>query len=115
MQAKQYSTTPRLCILAYSNARAPYEVLVRRALEHGAFHFILEAVLEFGLAFVLEQWAHILADEEAAPTARAQADIIRKLTNIERGLRAAWGHAEAMGPRTPVAFKQTAALSVKCD
>lgn len=45
--------------------------------------------LEFGLAFVRQQWALMLADDDAAPSSRAQADIERKLTNIERGLRMA--------------------------
>jgi hypothetical protein len=48
---------------------------------------VLDAALDFGLAFVRQQWALMLADPDTAPPLRAQADIERKLTNIERGLR----------------------------
>ena len=75
--------------LAWSNPNLSSEVLVRSALRHGAFYLVLDAVLEFGLPFVREQWALILADKDAKLSARAQADIERKLNNIERGLRAA--------------------------
>lgn len=79
---------PRLS-LAWSNSRASSEILVRKALYHGAFHLVLDAVFAFGLEFVREQWMLIVADDEARPSTRAQADIERKLTNIERGLREA--------------------------
>jgi hypothetical protein len=48
---------------------------------------VLDAVLDFGLTLVRQQWDLMLADAEAVPSLRAQADIERKLTNIERGLR----------------------------
>lgn len=75
--------------LVWSNPQASSEILVRKALHHGAFHLVLDAVLEFGLEFVRKQWMLILSDDDARPSARAQADIQRKLTNIERGLREA--------------------------
>jgi hypothetical protein len=63
--------------------------LARLALKHGAFHLVLDAVLDFGLAFVRQQWVGMLDDADAAPPVRARIDIERKLANIEQGLRAA--------------------------
>jgi len=72
--------------LAWSNPDIPAEVLVRKALCHGAFHMLLQAVLEQGAAFVREQWTVLLLDADAAPSARARAEVERKLRNIDRGL-----------------------------
>lgn len=72
--------------LAWSNPDMPAEVLVRKALHHGAYHLILQAVLEHGSPFVRQQWAVLLADADAAPSARARAEVDRKLRNIDRGL-----------------------------
>lgn len=87
MQAKRPSLADPSRGLACSNRQVSDEVLVRNALQHGAYHLVLDAVLEFGLAFIRKPWELMLADEEGAPTARAQTDIERKLTNIERGWR----------------------------
>lgn len=89
MQSKRTSLADPSRGLAWSNRQVSDEVLVRNALQHGAYYLVLDAVLEFGLAFVRQQWALMLADDDAAPSSRAQADIERKLTNIERGLREA--------------------------
>lgn len=89
MRTKRISLADRSRGLAWSNPHVSDEVLVRSALQHGAFYLVLDAVFEFGLVFVREQWALMLADAETLPSARAQADIERKLTNIERGLRLA--------------------------
>jgi hypothetical protein len=87
MQTKRTSLADPRRGLAWSNPHVSDEVLVRSALHHGAYHLVLDAALDFGLAFVRQQWALMLADPDTAPPLRAQADIERKLTNIERGLR----------------------------
>jgi hypothetical protein len=43
----------------------------------------LDAVLDFGLAYVREQWLRMLEDEDAAPPKDACVDVERKLANIE--------------------------------
>lgn len=73
--------------LAWSNAAISDEALVRNALKKGSFNLVLEAVLEHGLLFVQRQWALMRADADVGLSARALADISRKLANIERGLR----------------------------
>ena len=73
--------------LVWSNPNVSDEALVRLALRHGAYHYVLDAVLDFGLAYVRQQWLLMLQDDDAAPPARARVDIERKLANIERGLR----------------------------
>lgn len=83
--------------LAWSNPDMPPEVLVRKALHHGAFHLLLHAVLEHGAPFVRQQWAVLLADVDASPSARARADVERKLRNIDRGLRLAERQRQAKG------------------
>jgi transcriptional regulator with XRE-family HTH domain len=72
--------------LAWSNAAISDEALVRNALKKGAFNLVLDAVLEHGLPFVQQQWALMRSDGDAGLTARALADVSRKLANIERGL-----------------------------
>jgi hypothetical protein len=83
--------------LAWSNPDMPPEVLVRKALHHGAFHLLLHAVLEHGAPFVRQQWAVLLSDVDAAPSARARAEVERKLRNIDRGLRLAERQLQAKG------------------
>lgn len=73
--------------LAWSNAAISNEALVRNALKNGSFNLVLEAVLEHGLPFVQKQWALMRSDADVGLSARALADISRKLANIERGLR----------------------------
>lgn len=75
--------------LAWSNPSVSNELLVRKALAHGAFHLLLEAVLHHGLTFVEQQLAVIVADEDVQLSARAEAEIRRKLSNIRRGIAAA--------------------------
>jgi transcriptional regulator with XRE-family HTH domain len=75
--------------LAWSNAAISDEALVRNALKKGAFSLVLEAVLEHGLLFVQQQWALMRSDRDVGLSARALADVSRKLANIERGLRRA--------------------------
>ena len=87
MQAKRTSLANPCRGLAWSNPHVSDEVLVRSSLHHGAYHLVLDAVLDFGLAYVRQQWLLMLQDEDAAPPARACVDIERKLANIERGLR----------------------------
>lgn len=89
MPAKRTPLSDPSHSLAWCNPQASSEILVRKALHHGAFYLVLDAVLEFGLKFVREQWMLILSDDDARPSTRAQANIERKLTNIERGLREA--------------------------
>jgi hypothetical protein len=72
--------------LAWSNPDISDEALVRNALMTGAYHLVLEAVLEHSLAVVRLQWALIEADSELGLTALARAEINRKLSNIERGM-----------------------------
>lgn len=79
MQAKRTSLADPCRGLAWSNPHVSDEVLVRSSLHHGAYHLVLDAVLDFGLAFVRQQWDLMLADAEAVPSLRAQADIERKL------------------------------------
>ncbi len=81
------SVRPCQIRLAGSNPNVSDEVLVRLALKHGAYHFVLDAVLDFGLAYVWQQWLLMLEDEDAAPPMLAGVDVERKLANIERGLR----------------------------
>ena len=73
--------------MAWSNAAISDEALVRNALRKGSFNLVLEAVLEHGLLFVQKQWALMRSDTDVVLSARAVADISRKLANIERGLR----------------------------
>lgn len=87
MQRKRTSLADPSRGLVWSNPNVSDEVLVRLALRHGAYHFVLDAVLDFGLAYVRQQWLLMLQDEDAAPPARACVDVERKLANIERGLR----------------------------
>lgn len=87
MQGKRTSLTDPSRGLVWSNPNVSDEVLVRLALKHGAFHLVLDAVLDFGLAYVRQQWLLMLQDEDAAPPVRARVDVERKLANIERGLR----------------------------
>jgi hypothetical protein len=75
--------------LAWSNPNISNEVLVRNALMKGAYVMVLEAVLEHGLRFVHRQWALMEVDSDVALTALMRAEISRKLTNIERGLKLA--------------------------
>ncbi|OYU44345.1 MAG: hypothetical protein CFE44_13445 [Burkholderiales bacterium PBB4] len=75
--------------LAWSYSSISDEVLVRKALAHGAFHLLLEATLHHGLTFVEQQLAVMLADEEGGLSPRAEAEIRRKLRNISRGIAAA--------------------------
>lgn len=75
--------------LAWSNPGMGDEALVRNALRKGTYQLVLEAVLEHGLPFVRQQWALMLADPDVGLSARAQADVSRKLDNIERGLQRA--------------------------
>lgn len=89
MKAKRTSLADSSRGLAWSNPLVSDEVLVRSALHHGAYHLVLDAVLDFGLAFVQRQWALMLVDDDAAPSDRARTDVERKLINIERGLRSA--------------------------
>jgi transcriptional regulator with XRE-family HTH domain len=72
--------------LAWSNPAMSDEALVRNALKNGSFNLVLEAVLEHGLTFVQKQWALMNVDPDVGLSTRAQADINRKLANIERGL-----------------------------
>lgn len=72
--------------LAWSNPGMSHEALVRNALLKGSYHLVLEAVLEHGLPFVRQQWALMMADADVGMSARARADVSRKLLNIERGL-----------------------------
>jgi transcriptional regulator with XRE-family HTH domain len=72
--------------LAWSNAAISDEALVRNALKKGSFNLVLEAVFEHGLHFVQRQWALMRSDVDVGLSARALADISRKLANIERGL-----------------------------
>jgi hypothetical protein len=55
-------------------------------LKKGSFNLVLEAVFEHGLPFVQRQWALMRSDVDVGLSARALADISRKLANIERGL-----------------------------
>ncbi len=72
--------------LAWSNAAMSHEALVRNALLKGSYDLVLESVLEHGLPFVRQQWALMMADADVGMSARARADVSRKLLNIERGL-----------------------------
>lgn len=87
MQGKRTSLADPSRGLVWSNLNVSDEVLVRLALKHGAYHFVLDAVLDFGLAYVREQWLLMLEDEDAAPPKLARVNVERKLANIERGLR----------------------------
>lgn len=62
---------------------------MRAAIEHGAFHLLIEAVLGHGLQFVEQQLAIMQADEDVALSDRALAEVQRKLANIGRGIAAA--------------------------
>jgi hypothetical protein len=75
--------------LAWSNRLASDEVLVRNAIQHGAFHLLLAASLHHGVAFVEDQLATMLQDEDVVMSDRAQAEVRRKLANIRRGIAAA--------------------------
>lgn len=58
------------------------EIDVRKALHHGAFCYVLDAVLRYGVDFVEGQHAvicGILSD-------RANEDLRRKMANIKRGI-----------------------------
>lgn len=58
------------------------EIEVRKALHHGAFCYVIDAVLRYGVDFVERQHEiikHILSD-------RANEDLRRKMANIKRGL-----------------------------
>ena len=72
--------------LAWSNAAMSHEALVRNALLKGSYDLVLESVLEHGLSFVQNQWDLMTADADIGMSARARADVSRKLLNIERGL-----------------------------
>jgi transcriptional regulator with XRE-family HTH domain len=72
--------------LAWSNAAMSHEALVRNALMKGSYDLVLESVLEHGLPFVRQQWALMTGDADLGMSARARADISRKLLNIERGM-----------------------------
>lgn len=87
MQGKRTSLADPARGLVWSNPNVSDEVLVRLALRYGAYHFVLDAVLDFGLAYVREQWLLMLEDEDAIPPKDACVDVERKLANIERGLR----------------------------
>ena len=87
MQGKRTSLADPARGLVWSNPNVSDEVLVRLALRHGAYHFVLDAVLDFGLTYVREQWLLMLEDEDATPPKDACVDVERKLGNIERGLR----------------------------
>jgi len=71
-------------------------MLVRAAIAHGAFHMILEAALHHGLKFVEQQLVIMQADEDAALSERALAEVRRKLSNIRRGIAAAEQHAQSV-------------------
>lgn len=96
--------------LAWSNRLASDEILVRAAIKHGAFHMLLEAVLHHGLQFVEQQLAIIQADEEAALSAHALAEVRRKMGNIARGIAAAEQEAQALTP--PEAGRPSAGLGL---
>lgn len=58
---------------------------------------ILEAVLGHGLQFVEQQLAIMQADEDAALSDRALAEVRRKLENIGRGIAFAYEKQRAAG------------------
>lgn len=62
---------------------------MRKALRHGAFYMLLEAVLHHGMQFVEHQLEILLADDEVKLSERAQAEIRRKLGNIRWGIAVA--------------------------
>lgn len=72
--------------LVWSNSSVSDEVLVRAAIKHGAFHLLLEAALHHGLPFVEQQLALMMEDEDAALTDECEAEVRRKLRNIQRGI-----------------------------
>lgn len=72
--------------LAWSNPEVSDEVLIRKALSHGNFDLILEAVAAHGLEPVRRQWAQVA---RTLPL-RARKEVERKLRNIEKGM----AHAE---------------------
>lgn len=48
--------------LAWSNKRAPDEMLIRRALVKPGFVLLLDAAIEFGLEHLLTVWAQLVAE-----------------------------------------------------
>lgn len=75
--------------LAWSNPNTSVEALVRNALKNGSFYLLLDASFEHGLPFVQQQWALMKCDVDVRMSQQAQAEIDRKLANIERGMRLA--------------------------
>lgn len=78
--------------LVCSNPDAPAEVFVRQALLKPDFSVLLDAATEFGLAFVDEQWA-VLVAEGSKEAVRALAATARTLRNIRYGYKQANGQA----------------------
>lgn len=78
--------------LVWSNPDAPAEVFVRQALLKPDFSVLLDAATEFGLAFVDEQWA-VLVAEGSKEAVRALAVTGRTLRNIRYGFEQANRHA----------------------
>ncbi len=73
--------------LAWSNPNASAQALVSNAIKKGHYHLLLEAAAAHGLAFVHEQ-LHAMAPALAP---RSMQEVLRKLSNIEKG----FSHAQA--------------------
>ncbi len=67
--------------LAWSNPNASAEALVSNALKKGHYHLLLQAAAAHGLAFVHEQ-LHAMAPALAP---KSKQEVLRKLSNIEKG------------------------------
>ena len=80
--------------LVWSNPDAPAEVFVRQALLKPDFSVLLDAATEFGLAFVDEQWA-VLVAEGSKEAVRALPATGRTLRNIRYGYEQANGQVKA--------------------
>lgn len=71
--------------LTWSNPNASPKALTKNALAKRSFDLILQASLEYGIDYVKEQWADMLADQSLGITKSAADDIDRQIRNIKTG------------------------------